>query len=129
MGIIVDTVEDRTQSSILTARDTITNPGIELVTRSKNASYERYTTSVMASPKRGEHIGITVPPENVSEGKNTLHVSKINDETRNKIQDKVSELSVLGASFDREPQTHHRIIRDLPPARSQFSTSLFRDVP
>ena len=42
--------------------------------------------------------------------KNILHVLKTNDETRNDIPDKISELSVPGTLFDRQLHTHHRNI-------------------
>ena len=61
----------------------------------------------MANREPGEHIGITVPFENVSERNNTLHVFNTNDETRNDIPDEVKELSVRGTHFDRQPYTHH----------------------
>ena len=56
-GIIVDTVEDRIQNAVLTTRDSIITPKIELAIRSINASSGRDETSVMASSERGEHIG------------------------------------------------------------------------
>ena len=59
MGNIVDTVEDKIQNATLTTIDSIVAPKIELAVRSKNASSGRDATSVMASSKRGEQIGIT----------------------------------------------------------------------
>ena len=107
MSKIVDTVKDRIQNAILTAIDSIVAPEIELATRSINASSGRDATSITANSECGEHIGITVPFENVSEKNNTLHVLSTNDETRNNITDEVSELSVTGTHFDRQPHTHH----------------------
>ena len=107
MGNIVDTVEDRIQNATLTAIDSIIAPKIELAIRSMNASSRRDATSVTANSERGEHIGITAPFENVSERNNTLHVVSTNDETRNNIPGEVSELSVQGTHFDRQPHTHH----------------------
>ena len=103
MGNIVDTVEDK----ILTAIDCIITPKIELTPRSINASFGRDATSVIASSQRGEHIKMIGRLENISERSNTLHVLNINDETRNRIQDKVIELSVPDTHFDRQPQPHH----------------------
>ena len=37
---------------------------------------------------------------------NTLHFLNANDETRNNIPDEISELSVPGTIFDRQPHTH-----------------------
>ena len=108
MGNIVDTVEDKIQNAILTAIDSIITPRIELAIWSKNASSGRDATSVTASSERGERVGITASFENVSERNSTLHVLNTIDETRNNIPDEVSELSVRGTHFDRQPHTHHR---------------------
>ena len=114
MDNIVDTVEDRIQNAILTAIDSINTPRIELATRSINASSRRDATSFIANSEHGEHIGIAAPFKNVSERNNTLHVLNMNDETRNKISDEVSELSVPDTLFDRQPHTHHiRLISNL----------------
>ena len=64
-------------------------------------------TSVIVNTERDEHIWVTAPFENASEWSNTLLVSDANDETRNKILDEVSELSVPGTHFDRQAHTHH----------------------
>ena len=77
--------------------------------RSKGASSERDATSVTKNSECGEHIGIIAPFENASENNNVLHISKVNDETRNIIPDEVSDLSVLEARFDRKPHTHHNV--------------------
>ena len=61
----------------------------------------------MASSERGEYIGITALFENVSQRNNALHVLNTNDETRNKIPDQLSELSIPDTHFDRQPHTHH----------------------
>ena len=61
----------------------------------------------MAISDRREHLEITAPPENVCERYNTLHMLNMNDETRNKMPDEVSELSVPATHFDRQPHTHH----------------------
>ena len=37
-----------------------------------------------------------------------VHVLNVNDETQNKIPDKLSELSVPETGFDRPTQTHHK---------------------
>ena len=81
MSNIVDTVEDKIQSAILNAIDSIVAPNIDLAIRSMNASSGRDATSVTANSEGGEHIGITAPFENVSERNNTLHVLSTNDET------------------------------------------------
>ena len=107
MRNIVDTVEDRIQNAILTAIDNIVAPKIELAIRSINASSGRDVTSVIAHSERGEHVGIDTSFENASGNNNTLHVSNVNDETRNNISDEVSELSVPGTHFDRQTHTHH----------------------
>ena len=62
----------------------------------------------MASSKRREDIGIIAPFENVSERNITLNVLITNDETRNKIPDDSSELSVPHTTSDRQPNTHRK---------------------
>ena len=103
----VDTVEDRIQNANLTAFEIIVAPKIELAIRSINASSGRVATSVTANSERGERAGINAPFENASENNDILRVSNVNDETRQNIQDEVSELSVPGTYFDRQPHTHH----------------------
>ena len=103
---IVDTVEDRLQNAILTAIDNIVAPKIELAIRSINAPSGRDVTSVIANSERRERVGINASLKNVSEN-NILRVSNVNDETRQNIPDKVSELSVPETRFDRQPQSHH----------------------
>ena len=107
MSNIVDTVEDRIQNAILTAIDSIVAPKIELAIRSINASSGQDATSVTANSERGEHVGINGSFENASGNNNILHVSNVNDETRNNIPDEVSELSVPETRFDRQTHTHH----------------------
>ena len=92
----------------LNAIDSINTLKIELDIRSKNASSGRDGTSVTATSEREEHLGITAPLENVSKMNNTLGVLNIKDETRNKIHDQSSELSVPGTQLDQQPQVHHR---------------------
>ena len=108
---IIDTVEDRIQNAILTAIDNIVAPKIELAIRSINASSGRDVASVSATSERREHVGINASCGNVSQdasgNNNTLRVSNANDETRHNIPDEVSELSVPGIYFDRQPHTHH----------------------
>ena len=108
MSSIVDTAEDRIQNAILIAIDNIVTPEIELAIRSMNASSGRDATSVSASSERREHVRINAPFESASGNENALGVSNVNDETRHDIPDEVSELSVTGTRFDRQPQTHHR---------------------
>ena len=107
MNNIVETVEDRIEKSILTAIDNIVAPKIELAIRSINASSGRDVTSVSANSERMEHAGINASFENASENNNKLNATNENDETRQNIHDKVSELSVSGTHFDRQPHTHH----------------------
>ena len=64
-------------------------------------------TSVAANSERGEHVGINASFGNASGSNNLLHVSEVNDETRHKIPDEVSELSVPETHFDRQAHTHH----------------------
>ena len=64
-----------------------------------------------AVSRRIQNVGntwITAPFENVSERNNTLHVFNTNDETRDNNPDEVIELSVPGAHFDRQSNTHHK---------------------
>ena len=108
MSNIVDTVEDRIQNAVLTAIDNIVEPKIELAIRPINASSGRDVTSVLANSESRERTGIYASFGNASENNNnTLSVTNINDETRRNIQDEVSELSVPGTHFDRQPHTHH----------------------
>ena len=109
MRNIVDTVKDRIQNAILTAIDIVVAPKIKLSIRSINASSGRDETSVTVNSERGEHIGITALFHNASESSNVVHKSITNDETRNNIPDEVSELSIPGARFDRQPLTHHLV--------------------
>ena len=111
----VDTVEDRIQNANLTAFEIIVAPKIELAIRSINASSGRVATSVTANSERGERAGINAPFENASENNDILRVSNVNDETRQNIQDEVSELSVPGTHFDRQPHTHHMVTRPSNP--------------
>ena len=105
----VDTVEDRIQNAILTAIGNIVAPKTELAIRSINASSERDVTSMIAHSERGEHAGINTSFENASGNNNTLHVSNVNDETRNNISDEVSEFSVPETHFERQAHTHHMV--------------------
>ena len=107
MSNIVDTVEDRIQKAFLTAIDNIVAPKIELALSSISASSGRDVTSVTANSERGEHIGMNASFENASGNNNILHVSNINDETRDNVQDEVRELSAIETHFDRQKHTHH----------------------
>ena len=107
MENIVETVEDRIQSAILTAIDNIVGPKIELAIRSINASSGRDVASMSANSECREHTGINASFENASENKNTIGVTNINDEARRNSQDGVSELSVPGTQFDRQSHIHH----------------------
>ena len=110
MNNIVDTIEDRIHNAILTAIDNIIAPKIELAIRSVNASTGRDVTSVTAKSERRERVGINASFEIAYGDNDFLHVSNVNDETRHKIPDKVSELSVPETHFDRQAHTHHSII-------------------
>ena len=105
---IVDTVEDRIQSAILTAIDNIVAPKIELAIRSINASSGRDAINVNVNSERGEHVGKGAPFEYASENNNALYISNVNDETRHKFPDEASELSILKTRFDRQTHTHHK---------------------
>ena len=107
MENIVETVEDRIQSAILTAIDNIVGPKIELAIRSINASSGRDVASMSANSERREHTGINASFENASENNNTIGVTNINDEARRNSQDGVSELSVPGTQFERQSHIHH----------------------
>ena len=107
MNNIVETVENRIQNAILTAIDNIVAPKIELVIRSINTSFGRDVTSVSANSERREHAGTNAFFENASENNNKLNTTNENDETRQNIHDEVSELSVPGTHFDRQPHAHH----------------------
>ena len=109
MNNIVETVEDRIQNAILTAIDNIVAPKNELAIRSINTSSGRDGTSVSANSERSEHAGINAFFENASENNNKLNTTNENDETRQNIHDEVSELSVPGTHFDRQPHTHHMV--------------------
>ena len=109
MSNIVDAVEDKIQNAILTAIDSIVAPEIELAIRSINASFGQDATSVTANSERGEHAGITACSENASGNNNMLHVSNVNDETRNNLSDEVSEFSVSETRSDQEKHTHHMV--------------------
>ena len=112
MNNIVETVEERLKNAILTAIDNIVAPKIELAIRSINTSSGRDVTSVSANSERREHAGINAFFENASENNNKLNTTNENDETRQNNQDEVSELSVPGTHFDRQPHTHHRKISE-----------------
>ena len=107
MSNIFDKIEDRIQNAILTAIDNIVAPKIELAIRSKIASSGRDATNLTANSERGEQVGISTSFENASGNNNTLHVLNVNDETRNKISDEVSEFSVPETHFERQAHTHH----------------------
>ena len=106
---IVDTVEDRIQNAISTATDNIVAPKIELAIRPINASFGREATSFTAKSEGREFVGIDAAFENASENNNMQEVLNGNDETRNNISDKVTELTVSGARFDRQTHTHHMV--------------------
>ena len=106
MENIVETVEDRIQSAILTAIDNIVGPKIELAIRSINTSSGRNVASMSANSERREHTGINASFKNASENNNAIGVTNINDEARRKSQDGVSDLSVQGTQFDRQSHIH-----------------------
>ena len=106
---IVDTVEDRIQNAFLTAIDKIVAPKIELAIRSINASSGMGATIVAANSERGEHVGINTSIEKASKNNSIPHVSNVNDESRHKVPDEVSESSVPETRFDRQAHTHHMV--------------------
>ena len=107
MENIVETVEDRIQSAILTAIDNIVGPKIELAIRSINASSGRDVASMSANSERREHTGVNASFENASENNNTIGVTNLNDDARRNSQDGVSELLVPGTQIDRQSHIHH----------------------
>ena len=109
MSNIVDTVEDRIQNAILTGIEILVAPKIELAIRSIKASSGRDATSVSANSERRERVGINAAFENASGNNDTLGESNVNDETRQNIPDEVSELSVSGSRFGRQPHTHRMV--------------------
>ena len=109
MSNIIDTDEDKIQNAILTAIDNIVAPKIELANRSRNASSGRDVTSVNSNSEREKHVGIKASFENASGNNSILHVSNVNDETRPKTPDEVSELSATETHFDRQTHTHHMV--------------------
>ena len=86
MTKIVESVENRIQSAILTAFDNIVAPKSELAVRSINASSGRDAVSVTANSERGEHIGNTAFFENVSNRNNTFELNR-SDTTRGNISE------------------------------------------
>ena len=80
---------------------------IELAIRSKKASSGRDVTRVTVSSERGKPVVITPPLGNTSGNKNVIHISKMNDETRNNIPNEVSGLLVPETNFDRQTHTYH----------------------
>ena len=58
-------------------------------------------------------MGITASFEKASENNNVLHISNVNDETRNNIPDELSELSVPETRVDRQPHTHHNLLQQM----------------
>ena len=60
-----------------------------------------------ANSERREHMGMNASFANASENNNTLGVTNLNDDSRHNSQDEVSEMSVSGTHFDRQPHTHH----------------------
>ena len=107
---IVDIDDDRIQKAILTTIDNTVAPKIELAIRSINASSGRDVTSVTANSEHEEFVGVNASFENASGNNNILHVSNVNDETRHKIPDEVSQLSVPETHFDRQTHTHHNVL-------------------
>ena len=109
MSNVVGTVEDKIQIENLTAIDNIVAPKIELTIWSINASSGRDATSVTANSELGEPVWISGSFENASGNNNVLHVSNVNDETRHKIPDEVSEFLAPETHFDRQPRIHRMV--------------------
>ena len=101
------TVKDGIQNAILTVIDSIVAPKIEIAISSEKTSSGRNAAIVTANSERGEHVGISAVFENASENKYVLHLSNVNDESRNNIMGGVCELSVPGTRFDRQTHTHY----------------------
>ena len=85
MSTNVDTVEERIQKAILTAKDSIVALKIKLAISSINASSRQDATSVTANSERVEHSGVNSLYANESEKNKTPDVLCTNDETRRKI--------------------------------------------
>ena len=71
-----------------------------------NVVVSKDVTSRTANSERGEQVGINAFFENASENNNIFNG---NDETRNNILSKASELSVPETYFDRQTHTHHMV--------------------
>ena len=111
MDIIIHTVDNKIQNTILTAIDTNITREIEVPHISMNASFGPDLIISMENSEHGEHVGTTVPFENVSGRNNTLHELNTNHETRRDSPDKVNELSVSVTHYDRQPHIHHMVTR------------------
>ena len=68
-----------------------------------------------------ENVGIIALLEKLSERNIAPHVLNTNDETRNRIPDEVSELSIPDKFFDRLPHTHHNGVRQVTSTQSKSS--------
>ena len=66
-------------------------------------------TIVTAKSELGKHVGINAPFENASGNNKILHLSNVNDETRQNVLDKVSELLAPETQFDQQTHTHHMV--------------------
>ena len=108
--------EDKIQNAILAAIDSIITPRIDLAFRSIDRFCGRDSASVMAKSDRGEHIGTTASFENVSDGNNTLHEIKVNDETGGQIPDELVNFWSL------EPilTNNHTLFTKTPPNLAEF---------
>ena len=96
---------------VLTVIDVFITPKFELAVWSKNGPSGPDATLVIAEWEHGERIGISSTFEYVSERKNTFQEVTTKEETRKKILDEVSDLSVVGTLFSGQSYPHHMVTR------------------
>ena len=117
MGNIIETVEKKIQSALLSAMDNLLTPRFELAVRSMNASSRLDTVSVTAILECGEQVHIISSFEYLSDSHNTVHELNVNDETRGNIPDEVSDFPVPRTHYDRQLHTYYKKKADLQNSR------------
>ena len=123
MSNVVEMVENRIQSAILTTVDNFVTPIFESAVRSINAS----SASVTANLEPGKPLVITASFENISNRIKTFHGLNANDETRGSIPFPELEavFSVPRTHFDRQSPTRHsnaqRIFLELHGKFTEFN--------
>ena len=104
----VTTVETSEHDAVLAAMDSTEIFTVELALKSVNASSGRGPSSVLLdSGWRGSSQNIEGLPMNTSSRLDSNTELSRNDETRDKITLKASELSVSGKNFTRQSHIHH----------------------